>query len=234
MHHMVPQSGDLGLLFIAALVGGVHCAGMCGPYVSVCSARLAHALPPSARLVWLRVLFNVGRVGTYVALGTLAGGFGSLAGALGRAPGVVSLVAGVLALLAALSLAGVLPALELLMANVGLDRLIRAGSLQAVHAPRVISAIALGGLQGLLPCALVYGAASRAAAAGSAGRGALTMLVFGLGTLPALLALTFAGAAVPRWARSRRSAAILVGLVGVLLVLRGLDGVGAIPHSYLW
>ena len=237
MHHMLPPSGDLGLLFLAALVGGVHCAGMCGPYVSVCSARLAHAMPQSAGLVWLRVVFNLGRVATYVAIGTLAGAFGGLAGALGGTPGisgVVSIVAGVFALLAALSLAGVLPALETAVANVGLDRLIRAGSMQAVHAPRLVSAIALGALQGLLPCALVYGAASRAAASGSPGRGALTMLVFGLGTLPALLALTFAGAALPRWARSRRSAAVLVALVGVLLVLRGLDGLGVIPHAYLW
>ncbi|MGH7742650.1 MAG: sulfite exporter TauE/SafE family protein, partial [Candidatus Eiseniibacteriota bacterium] len=200
MHHMLPPSGDLSLLFVAALVGGVHCAGMCGPYVSMCSARLAHALPQSATLVWLRVLFNLGRVGTYVVLGTLAGAFGGIAGALASVqgvPGVVSIAAGVFALLAALSLAGVLPALESAAAALGLDRVIRAGSVRAAQAPRVVSAISLGALQGLLPCALVYGAASRAAASGSAGRGALTMLVFGLGTLPALLALTFAGAALP-------------------------------------
>ena len=234
---MMPASGDLGLLFVAALAGGVHCAGMCGPYVSMCSARFAHAGTRTAELAWTRVLFNLGRVGTYVMIGTLAGAFGGIAGALERVSGlagVVSVVAGVLVLLASLSMAGVLPALELAMAGIGLDRLIRAGSLQAVHAPRIVSAVSLGALQGLLPCALVYGAAGRAAASGSPAHGALTMLVFGLGTLPALLALTFAGAALPRWTRSRGIAAILVGVVGLLLVLRGLDGLGVVPHSYFW
>jgi len=56
----------------------------------------------------------------------------------------------------------------------------------------------------------------------------------GLATLPALLLLTFVGGALPRWARSRRSAAALVALIGVLLVLRGLDGLGVISHTMLW
>ena len=92
--------------------------------------------------------------------------------------------------------------------------------------------MALGALQGLLPCALVYGAASRAAASGSAGRGALTMLVFGLGTLPALLALTFAGGALPLLGPlAPHAPRSWSALVGVLLVLRGLDGLGVMPHA---
>ncbi len=237
MHHAMPASGDLGLLFLAALLGGVHCAGMCGPYVSVCSARFS---PPGAAhggLTLIRLIFNLGRLATYVAIGTLAGAFGRIAGAIEVAkgvPGVVSIVAGLFALAAALSLAGWLPALELVLSRFGLDRLIRAGTIQAAHAPKYASAILLGALQGLLPCALVYGAASRAAASASPARGALTMLVFGLGTLPALLTLTFAGAALPGWMRSRRTAAIMVGLVGVLLLLRGLEGLGFLSHTLFW
>ena len=237
MHHALPASGDLGLLFLAALVGGVHCAGMCGPYVSVCSARFAQAPPAHAGVSLIRVVFNLGRVSMYVVLGTLAGSFGRIAGAAERVqgiPGTVSLIAGVLALLAALSLAGVLPALEQAAAGLGLDRLIRAGSFQALHAPRYVSAVLLGALQGLLPCALVYAAASRAAATASPARGALTMLVFGLGTLPALLALTFAGGVLPRWMRSRATAAIMVGIVGGLLCLRGLASLGVVGHTRFW
>ena len=238
MHHALPASGDLGLLFLAALAGGVHCAGMCGPYVSMCSARFAagsHAGVAQHSMV--RVIFNLGRVLMYVLLGTLAGAFGQIAGAAARVsgvPGVVSIAAGVFAILAAFSLAGWLPSLESAAAGMGLGKLIRAGTLRAVQAPRVVSAIMMGALQGLLPCALVYAAASRAAASGSPGRGALTMLVFGLGTLPALLALTFAGAALPHWIRSRTISAVMVAVVGVLLCLRGLAGLGAIGHTRFW
>jgi sulfite exporter TauE/SafE len=238
MHHMIPVSGDLGLLFLAAMLGGVHCAGMCGPYVAVCSARISAPGPRSGgRGTGLRLLFNFARLGTYVVLGTLAGAFGQIAGAAGKAqgfPGAVSLVAGLLAMVSALSLAGILPSLEQAAARLGLDRFLRAGTMEAMRAPRHVSALLLGGLQGLLPCALVYGAVSRAAASASASMGALTMLVFGLGTLPALLALTFAGATLPAWTRSRRVSAVLVGTVGVLLVLRGLAAWGVVPHTRLW
>jgi sulfite exporter TauE/SafE len=48
-------------------------------------------------------------------------------------------------------------------------------------------AFPLGLLWGWLPCGLVYSALATALSAGSAGRGALLMLAFGLGTLPNLL-----------------------------------------------
>lgn len=211
---------------------------MCGPYVAICSSRIVGPNASSRRVRnVLRLLFNAGRVTTYVSIGVLAGAFGQIAGAMGQArgyPGGVALAAGVFALFFALSLAGAAPSVESLAASLGLDRLLRAGSLEAFHAPPYLSAFLLGNLQGLFPCALVYGGASRAAASASPGRGALTMLVFGLGTLPALLALTFASKALPEWMRSRRGAAGLVGALGILLVLRGLAGWGLIPHTRLW
>jgi len=211
---------------------------MCGPYVAICSSRIIASNAPSRWVLnLLRLLFNAGRITTYVAIGALAGAFGQIAGAVGRAhgvPGVVALASGLIAILFSLSLAGLFPSAERLAAGVGLDRLLRAGTLEAFHAPPYLSAFFLGNLQGLLPCALVYGAASRAAAAASSGRGALTMLVFGLGTLPALFALTFAAKALPGWMRSRRGAAALLGTLGILLVLRGLAGLGVMPHTRFW
>lgn len=56
-------------------------------------------------------------------------------------------------------------------------------------------AFAVGLLWGWLPCGLVYAALALALAAGGALAGALIMLAFGLGTLPALISLGFAG----RW-----------------------------------
>jgi sulfite exporter TauE/SafE len=66
----------------------------------------------------------------------------------------------------------------------------------AILRPPYLAALLLGSLQGALPCALVYGAASRAVVAGSAASGALTMLVFGLGTVPAVVGLTLLPRAV--------------------------------------
>ena len=51
----------------------------------------------------------------------------------------------------------------------------------------VAQALPLGMLWGFLPCGMVYSVLATALVTGSAGRGALLMLSFGLGTLPNLL-----------------------------------------------
>ena len=208
---------------------------MCGPYVAICSARLGGATAGTRTL--LRGLFVGGRVATYVVIGALAGAFGGIAQAAGRRGGIsglLSVAAGLAALAFALSTAGLFPGLERGLAAAGVDRFVRSGAREALHAQVYFSAALLGGLQGLLPCSLVYAAASRAAASASAGRGALTMLIFGLGTVPAILIFAIGGRALVPLLRLRRASAVLLGVVGALLILRGLAGSGFIPHTGFW
>lgn len=87
------------------------------------------------------------------------------------------------------------------------------------------SAALLGGLNGLLPCGLVYIACAAAAASGGVSAGIATMLAFGLGTAPTLLTIGLAGKLV-RWGnplRLRRVVLAGVTLAGVLLIVRGLS-----------
>jgi sulfite exporter TauE/SafE len=96
------------------------------------------------------------------------------------------------------------------------------------------AALLLGMLQGWLPCALVYAAASRACVAGSAAKGALTMLVFGLGTVPSIFMLSVMPLSFLKRAGTRRPAGALLIVLGVLLTLRGLAGFGLLQPTYLW
>jgi hypothetical protein len=90
--------------------------------------------------------------------------------------------------------------------------------------------LALGVFNAFLPCQLIYAFAARAASTASVGEGTLTMLAFGLGTLPAMLAVGTTHALVG--ARGRARLALVAGLLvvgfGVLTLLRGLD---ALPHA---
>jgi uncharacterized protein len=236
-HHALPASGDLILLFFASFLGSAHCVGMCGPYVAMCAARLAPAAGKTGPGLGARVLFNVGRVAVYVGIGALVGAFGQIvlaAGASGRLGGLVALVAGAAAVAFGLSLAGLFPDPAAALNRLGFDALIRGGAREALHAPRFLSPILLGALQGAFPCALVYGAAARAAAAGSPVAGAGVMLAFGLGTVPAIFALSSVSPAVLRRVRGWRWAGLLIAAVGVLLILRGLAAVGVVGHSFFW
>jgi sulfite exporter TauE/SafE len=95
---------------------------------------------------------------------------------------------------------------------------------------RVRDAWALGLLWGWLPCGLVYSVLALALLSGSASRGALVMLAFGLGTVPNLLA---AGLAVGtlRSALRRRGVRLAAGLAVVGLgVFGALRTPGLIEH----
>ena len=188
------------------------------------------------RLV-LRLIFNLGRIATYSVIGLIVGAFGQIAlAAAARVglSGVIAIVAGICALMFGLTLIGLLRDPARLAAYVGIDRLIRAARVRLSHSSPLVAPLFLGVLQGWLPCALVYAAASRAAVAGSSGMGALTMLIFGLGTVPAVFSLTVVPRAVLRRFKAQRIAGVLLAALGVILILRGLAGLGLISETVLW
>jgi len=209
---------------------------MCGPYVALCTARLAAPGRPIPG-VGARVLFNAGRLATYTAIGALVGAFGQIALALGRAhvAGAVAVAAGALTMLFGVSLVGWIRDPAALLDRVGVAVFLREGVRETTsRAPRSLSPALLGALQGAFPCALVYGAASRASVAGSAGAGAGVMLVFGLGTIPAIFALSSLSPMLLRRVHGWRWAGLLIAMVGALLVLRGLAEMGVVGHTAFW
>lgn len=206
---------ELWTAFLLGLVGSAHCAGMCGP--------LALALPTTGntRATFLagRVLYNVGRLVTYAALGAAFGLLGQTF-ALAGFQRWISLAAGV-AILAGLfassRFALGLPAISAVgWLKSGFGKLLRQRSLASIFL--------LGLLNGLLPCGLVYAAAAGATATGHFLDGTLAMIAFGLGTVPMMLGFSLAGPRLHTALRFKLQRLIPASLaiVGVLLVLRGL------------
>ena len=92
----------------------------------------------------------------------------------------------------------------------------------------------LGMVNGLLPCGLVYGVLALAAATGSPLRGALTMAVFGVATIPALYLLAMASFLMrPAWRmRLNRISGVLVIVLGLITILRGTPALDPIMHLF--
>jgi sulfite exporter TauE/SafE len=200
--------------FLLGLLGSLHCAGMCGPLAVAVSASGGGSHPATGRL-----LYNLGRIGTYTVLGALFGLFGRGL-AIAGFQRWLSLTAGVL-ILAGLVASTRRSPTGLLLRAVGFlksafGRLLGRGTLG--------SRVLLGSLNGLLPCGLVYVASASAAATGSPLVGAAWNLAFGLGTLPLMLAITLAGGRMPFVWRLRLQRFIPAGVAvtGAMLVLRGL------------
>ena len=156
----------LSAALLAGLLGSVHCIGMCGAFAASCT-RARGGL----------AAWHLGRILTYTGLGAAAGALGSL---LPGPPWVPGAVAAVLLVWFALALAGLVPEPRLLP-----PALSRAGS-RAAAAPRAGAQFLFGLVNGLMPCGLVYSALALAIAADRPAAGALAMLAFGVGTLPAL------------------------------------------------
>ncbi len=217
---------ELGAAFLLGLLGSAHCAGMCGPI----ALALAGGGEPRARFLLTRSLYNAGRVLTYVALGLLVGLLGHALRLAGWQQGL-SIAAGVALLLGAIFYLRGAPGWWHPPAALtrGFARL--QGVWGRLMARRSAGGLfGLGLLNGLLPCGLVYAALAGAAATGSAAGGAAFMLVFGLGTFPAMLAISVFGHALAPALRRRLNALIPAGLalMAGLLILRGL-GLG-IPY----
>jgi sulfite exporter TauE/SafE len=231
------MGGDLVLLFGASLLGSAHCVAMCGPYVAMCTAQFVpRGATPAARC-GLRVLFNLGRITTYSLIGLIVGAFGQIAQELASrfgVTGITAIAAGIAAMVFGLSMLGWFRDPARVVAMAGLGRWLVAGRVRVNQAPPAAAPLLLGALQGWLPCALVYAAASRASLAGSPAMGALTMLVFGLGTLPAVFAMTLVPRTLLRRVKAQRLAGMLLAGLGVLLILRGLANFGLVPSTGWW
>jgi sulfite exporter TauE/SafE len=198
------------MAFLAGLLGGVHCLGMCGGIVAALGMQGAQR-PVAAVMAG----YNLGRVASYALAGALAGLLGSAAFLSERLlplQNVLYLGAQILLILVGLYLAGLNHAI-LRLENLGggvwhrLQPL--AGRLMPVDG--FAKALLAGTVWGWLPCGLVYSILVSALASGGALPGAALMLAFGLGTLPNLLAMGWAAARLRAFFQGR-STRLLAGL----------------------
>jgi sulfite exporter TauE/SafE len=167
-----------------------------------------------------RIAYNLGRIITYCLLGILFG----LAGWTFLLAGVqrwVSIALGVALLL------GLFASQRLVRWNpvtLVMDQL-KSRMLVLLRRRSFGSLAVLGLLNGLLPCGLVYAACAAATTTGGVLAGAQFMAIFGLGTVPMMLAISLSGKLVPLSLRLKLRQAIPVCLLllGTLLILRGLS-----------
>ena len=209
--------------FVAGLLGGVHCAGMCGGIAAALSATAPG--PAFARAL----AFNSGRIVSYSFAGALAGATGALLAAAGPVlfvQAALFVAANVLMLMLGLYVAGVSRAVVRLE-GAGGALWARLASLRRALFPvdSTARALAAGAVWGWVPCGLVYGMLALALASGDALSGAMVMIAFGLGTAPTLLAAGMAAHLI----LSLRRIAWVRHLAGGLLVALALIGFARVP-----
>lgn len=177
-------------VFVASVLGSLHCAGMCGAFLAI-----AVGVPGVGVSRWkMQLAYHGGRLVSYSALGAAAGALGAaanVAGALAGLKPVAAILAGAVmiafGIVSLLHLSGV--GLPRIRPPAWLQRVSTALHRRALDTPPFTRALTIGLLTTLLPCGWLWAFVITAAGTGAAWSGALAMAVFWVGTLPVLVTL---------------------------------------------
>src|SRR5919199_2737102 len=206
---------DLFLIMTLGFLGSFgHCVGMCGPL----TVAFSLSQQQQSTVTWqhslrFHTLLNLGRITSYALVGSGIGALGSVLVAGGQMAGIGSSVRYGMTIFTGLLLIwlalvqikpGFLPHIPLLhpLMQGNLHERLSRGMLRLSMRPKWWTPTLLGLLWGLMPCGFLYIAQIKAAETGSIGMGAVTMLAFGVGTLPMMLAV---GVSASRLSANRRS-----------------------------
>jgi sulfite exporter TauE/SafE len=204
---------------VLGAVSSLHCIGMCGP--------LAMALPlkdKNAPRFTGALLYNLGRMTTYAAFGLIFGLIGRSFAWFGWQQ-KISITLGVI-ILVSLVLPRLLDNQNMLTKwNTRVMTTLRGKLGQLLFNGNPASLYAIGLLNGLLPCSMVYLALAGSVATGSAVSGAMFMALFGAGTLPAMWAISVFGGMMKQSVRvsARKLFPAIMMIMAILLILRGLN-----------
>ena len=207
---------DVFSALIIGLLGSGHCLAMCGGITTLLTSAInkPSSLPttktsvegdipvnvtttpsscsPKTSRLNLVFLYHIGRIASYCLIGAIVGFTGSIAAKnIGLPIAGLRLVAAFFLILLGLYIGQWLLWLNKIESlGKGLWRYLSPLAKHVIPVNSSKKALGLGALWGWLPCGLVYSTLTWALASGSSLTGATIMFFFGLGTLPALIALS--------------------------------------------
>jgi sulfite exporter TauE/SafE len=214
------------MAFLTGLLGSGHCIGMCGGLVAALS--LSEAGKQGG--IFFQLLYNTGRITTYTGIGWLVGWLGSAfayANTLAGLTRALLIGSDLFVIVLGLGSAGIFTFLKINVMQLefpGPIRKITGAVAELKKLPPALSALPLGLIMGFLPCGFLYAMIIAAGQSAGSANGALMMLFFGLGTLPAL----FLFGSTAHWLTARmrsimlRWAGIMVALMGTYNLYRHL------------
>lgn len=199
--------------------GSAHCIGMCGPIA------IALPYPNSAvsHFILGRIIYNLGRLTTYSFIGAVFGLLGSRLIIAGFQQ-AITIIVGVVIILIVVTPMRYKTKLYQHKLVQKISAPIKSGISELFKQGTIPAMFLIGLLNGLLPCGLVYVAIAGAISSGDAISGMLFMILFGLGTFPAMFAATIFGRFINLNIRKKINQAIpaLAFVLAILFILRGL------------
>jgi sulfite exporter TauE/SafE len=204
------------MALLMGLTGSLHCAGMCGPIIWVMPFGMMNGIKK-----WLGIaLYHLARISVYALMGFVLHSFKSLFQPqwqqyISIALGVILLTVGFLSFVPNNKLSISLPWAGFVKKQLG----------RFIGNPNLFSLFMAGLLNGLLPCGLEYMALSSTVVAPTATQAVVLMYVFGLGTIPMMVAITIFKhqSGILRMPNIKKLVPVTLLFFGSILVVRGMN-----------
>lgn len=214
-----------GMLFLIGMLTSVHCVAMCG---GIC---LTQCVPKkdnghsNSKLSALRpsVLYNLGRVISYTVIGGIVGALGSVVSLSGGFQGIMQIIAGIFMVIMGLNMLNVFPWLRRF--NLRMPKIF---AKKIYEQKRSNSPLYVGLLNGLMPCGPLQAMQLYALSTGSPVKGALSMFLFSIGTVPLMLTFGAISSFLSKkfTHKMMTAGAVLVLVLGVFMFNNGISLAG--------
>lgn len=197
-----------GMLFITGLLTSFHCISMCGAInmVAVINQNTNKRLKSP-------IFYNLGRIISYTLLGAFTGLIGNIISISKTVMGIIIIMSAIIMFFMSLNMLGVL-------------------NLKNIKIPRtklkVKSSFVIGLLNGIMPCGPLQAMQVYALSTSSPIKGALSMLIFGLGTVPLMLTTGIVLNITKGKTKVllNKIASVLILILSITMLNRGLTSLG--------
>lgn len=211
------SNASYAVLFIAGILTSIHCVGMCGGImlsqtVGNVSTNKLEAMKPS-------LLYNAGRVISYTILGAIIGAVGSVFSLSFKSKATVQIIAGMFMIMMGLNMSGF---------SLFRKFQIKLPKTFCKFKNKSRSPFIVGLLNGFMPCGPLQTMQIFALGTGSPVKGALSMLVFSLGTVPLMLTFGVLSGILSKGYTKRilKLSGVMIIVLGIIMGNRGLSILG--------
>jgi uncharacterized protein len=205
--------------FIFGLISSFHCIGMCGPIAMMLPVDRSN----EAKKITQIITYHIGKLIAYGILGLIFGLLGRsfyLAGMQQQ----LSIIVGILMIMVAVIPEKVFAKYNFSKPVYRIITKVKSSLGQQFKNKSYKSLFTIGLLNGFLPCGMVYVALFGAIAMQNITLGIGYMLLFGLGTIPMMVAVVYASGLISFSFRGtiQKAIPLVAVIIGMLFIIRGL------------
>ena len=219
-----------GMLFLIGLLTSVHCVAMCGGIcLSQCVPAKEGTFIDKFSAMRPSLLYNLGRVASYTVIGGIIGAVGSVVSFSGTMKGIVQILAGVFMVIMGLNMLNIFPALRKLN-----PRMPKIFAKKIYANSNSKSPLYIGLLNGLMPCGPLQAMQLYALSTGSPIKGAVSMFLFSVGTVPLMFAFGALSSFLSKkfTAKMLTASAVLVVFLGIFMFNNGVGLSGFVLPTF--